>query len=289
MAFDNDVFISYTHIDNKPSGEGQQGWIAMFAEALDTRLGQLLGEDPRIWRDRKLGGNDRFDQEIIDQLVRAAVLVSVLSPRYLKSEWCNRELHTFCELAEQSGGLYVDNKSRIFKLLKTPIDREPDEAKGLLGYPFYKEEPESGRWREFNRAVGKDLEREFWVVLDDLAQDSKKLLEMLRTGRSVEPTGATVVYVVATEPPTLFWLLPLLYVVSGLAAFAVRWGLSSLRERLGFRRPASLVLGGIVVIDLVFAASLWWAPEQPRMLWVASALFVSLGPVLSVLDVLFWA
>lgn len=104
MAFDYDVFISYTHIDNKPLGASQQGWIAMLHEALDTRLGQLLGENPRIWRDKKLGGNDRFDQEIIDQLVHAAVLVSVLSPRYLKSEWCSRELSTFCKRAREGDG-----------------------------------------------------------------------------------------------------------------------------------------------------------------------------------------
>ena len=192
MAFDYDVFISYTHIDDRPLGEGQKGWIAMFAEALNTRLGQLLGEDPRIWRDKKLGGNDRFDREIIDQLVHAAVLVSVLSPRYLKSEWCKRELHTFCERARQSGNLYVDNKSRIFKVLKTPIEQEPEEAKALRGYLFFRKEPETGRLREFNRAFGKDLEPEFWRKLDDLAQDIKTLLEMIRTGKTVEPTGATV-------------------------------------------------------------------------------------------------
>jgi hypothetical protein len=192
MAFDNDVFISYTHIDNKPLGESQKGWIAMLAEALDTRLSQLLGENPRIWRDRKLDGNDRFDQEIIDQLMHAAVLVSVLSPRYLNSEWCQRELNTFYEGARESGGLYIDNKSRIFKVQKTPTEREPEETRNLLGYPFYKEDPETGRCREFNRAFGQDLELEFWRALDDLAQDIKQLLEMLRTGRSIEPTGATV-------------------------------------------------------------------------------------------------
>jgi hypothetical protein len=164
----------------------------MLAEALDTRLSQLLGENLRIWRDRKLGGNDRFDQEIIDQLVHAAVLVSVLSPRYLKSEWCSRELNTFYERARESGKLYVGNKSRIFKVLKTPTESEPEEIQGLLGYPFYKEEPETGRCREFNRAFGKDLELEFWRVLDDLAQDIKQFLEMLRSGESIVPTGATV-------------------------------------------------------------------------------------------------
>jgi len=74
MPYDQDVFISYTHIDNRPLGAEQQGWIAMLEQALATRLAMLLGEDPRIWRDKKLGGNDHFDREIVDHLVRAATL-----------------------------------------------------------------------------------------------------------------------------------------------------------------------------------------------------------------------
>jgi hypothetical protein len=73
-----------------------------------------------------------------------------------------------------------------------PIDQEPEEVREMLGYPFFKQEPETGRWREFNRVFGKDLELEFWRVLDDVAQDIKKLLDMLRSDVRDEPTGATV-------------------------------------------------------------------------------------------------
>jgi len=192
MGFEQDVFISYTHIDDKPLAEGQKGWIATLAEALNIRLAQLLGEDPRIWRDKKLGGNDRFDQEIVDRVVHAAVLVAVLSPRYVKSEWCCKELKAFSEHASQTGGLVLENKSRVFKVLKTPVDQQPDEIRDLLGYPFYKEEPETKRLREFNRVFGPERELEFWRSLDDLAQDIKKLLDMLRSGVPTQRTGATV-------------------------------------------------------------------------------------------------
>jgi TIR domain len=192
MGFDHDVFISYTHIDDRPLSEGQQGWIATLAEALNIRLAQLLGEDPRIWRDKKLSGNDRFDQEIIEQLVHTAVLVAVLSPRYVRSEWCCKELKAFAEHAHKTGGLVLDNKSRVFKVVKTPVNQQPDEIRNLLGYLFYTEEPETKRVREFNRVFGPDRELEFWRTLDDLAQDIKKLLDMLRSGASAERTGATV-------------------------------------------------------------------------------------------------
>jgi hypothetical protein len=194
--FDHDVFISYAHIDNDPLSEEQKGWITMFHDALLKRLAQLLGKNPNIWRDKKLSGNDRFDNEIIDQLVRAATLIAVLSPRYVQSEWCIREFEKFREVAQTNVGLDVGNKSRLFKVVKTPIDREkePEIARGLLGYSFYKQDPETGRWREFNRAFGKDLEPEFWCVLDDLAQDLAKLLGLLDVDQppGVPDSGFTV-------------------------------------------------------------------------------------------------
>jgi hypothetical protein len=84
--FDYDIFISFAHIDDETMSKEQEGWIAMLHRALGVRLGQLLGEAPKIWRDPKLQGNDIFDQEIVGKLVKASILVSVLSPRYVKSD-----------------------------------------------------------------------------------------------------------------------------------------------------------------------------------------------------------
>ena len=130
MNFEPDLFISYTHIDNQSLSPDQDGWISTFHKALEIRLSQLRGEMPRIWRDRKLQGNDYFSDAIFETLSNAALLISILSPRYLKSEWCMRELQHFCQTAAQSGGLKVgDNKARLFKVVKTylPRDQHPSE------------------------------------------------------------------------------------------------------------------------------------------------------------------
>ncbi|MFP3941764.1 MAG: hypothetical protein ACLF0P_15825, partial [Thermoanaerobaculia bacterium] len=58
--FEIDVFVSYAHIDDEVLGEGQTGWISSFHRALEIRLAQLLGQQPRVWRDPKLQGNDVF-------------------------------------------------------------------------------------------------------------------------------------------------------------------------------------------------------------------------------------
>ena len=96
----NDVFISYAHIDNESLTEGQKGWISQFHRTLEVRLRQLMGENPKVWRDQKLMGNDVFDETLVDQFSTARVMVSVVSPRYVKSEWCQREALEFHDAAD---------------------------------------------------------------------------------------------------------------------------------------------------------------------------------------------
>lgn len=130
MGFENDIFISYAHIDNEALTKGQEGWISDFHHGLEIRLAQLRGEKPKIWRDLKLQGNDYFGDTIVERFPKVALLVSVLSPRYVKSEWCVKEMREFCQAAEQTGGVRVADKSRIFKIIKTPIprDKQPQEV-----------------------------------------------------------------------------------------------------------------------------------------------------------------
>lgn len=200
MNFEQDIFISYAHVDNEALIEGQIGWIDGLHRALRIRLTQLLGEEPKIWRDPRLRGSDIFDQVIVSQLAQTAVLVSVLSPRYIRSEWCRKELEGFLQAAEQSGGVHIDHKSRIFKVIKThvPHEEHPPEIQGLLGYEFFQIDPQSGHFHEFNPVFGPKAERQYWARLEDLAQDIRQLLEMIKAHQigaepqTVAPSGTTV-------------------------------------------------------------------------------------------------
>ena len=186
LSANHDVFISYAHIDNQTISEGQEGWISLLHRALEVRLAQLLGETPKIWRDRKLTGNDYFDEEIVNKLIQASVLVAVLSPRYVRSDWCLKEVREFIKAAEQQGSLHVNNKSRIFKVIKTPIPLtdHPVEIQGLLGYEFFHLDRETRRLLEFNRALGHEIEQKFLAKLEDLALDICALLELLKDQHS---------------------------------------------------------------------------------------------------------
>ncbi len=207
MDFESDVFVSYAHIDDHAMVEGQPGWISSLHRHLQVRLEQLLGKEARIWRDPKLQGNDVFADRLVDRLPRVAVLVSVLSPRYVKSEWCQRELAEFLKAAVGTGGARVADKLRVFKVVKTPIPAEllPQDLHTALGYEFFTTERASGRQRELDLSPlsGPEAQRLYWTKLDDLAQDIKDLLTILEgraSGNTPSPAKTKgTVYVAETS------------------------------------------------------------------------------------------
>ena len=96
-GFANDVFISYTREDDRE--EAGIRWVARFEAELKARLAKVSGQSIQTWRDDRLSGADRFGPEIEAQLLKSAVLVSVVTPSYFRSEWCNTERARFIERA----------------------------------------------------------------------------------------------------------------------------------------------------------------------------------------------
>jgi hypothetical protein len=199
--FKNQVFISYAHIDNARFTGTEKGWIDRLHEALDWRLPQLMGEPVKIWRDRKLGGNDVFNDTLVIELSQAAILLAVVSPRYFQSTSCQRELEDFFRVAAENGGLRIDDKHRVFKVMKTyvPLEEHPRELRDMLGYEFYAVDQASGRFREYDNEIGSKGEKDkrYWDRLEDLAQDICFLLKRMVAEQITNPVasdgvGATI-------------------------------------------------------------------------------------------------
>lgn len=96
-----------------------------------------------------------------------------------------RELKEFWKAAEKQGGVRVDDKARVFKVMKTPVPMEsqPPELQELLGYEFFRVDPETGRVRELDEVFGPEAQRDFWLRLDDMAHNIATLLEELERRR----------------------------------------------------------------------------------------------------------
>ena len=205
MSFENDVFISYAHLDDEPLVDGEPGWITELHAVLEKRLAMLLGERPRIWRDPELRGNQVFDDAIAHGFAGAALFLPVVTPRYVRSDYCQKELSEFCRKALEEGGLGVEDRSRILKVMKTPVevDEQPPPMNRVLGYDFYRIEPERHRLRELRLRSVDDRER-FLGVLEDLAQEIKEALVLLESSglaKDAARRGArrTTVYLATTS------------------------------------------------------------------------------------------
>jgi hypothetical protein len=207
--FEEDIFISYDHDDNASLLTDHQGWVDTMHDSLAKRLTMVIGEKPKIWRDTtNLRGVDDLSETIVIRLARTAFLASILSPSYVKSEWCQKELNEFYKRAAENGGIKIDNKSRIFKIMKTPVgDDDPtaDPLEGTdlplelrrllqesLGYKFY-EFDNAGRAHEFWPELGQEDRKKFLRKLDDLVYDIKAFIKR-------KPPAAKCVYLAETTP-----------------------------------------------------------------------------------------
>jgi len=187
------IFISYAHLDN------QDGWVNTLHEKLAPQIEFYLGAKAEIWRDKKLKGNDDFSEEILEQVKQVALLISVLSPRYIRSEWCRKEAEEFCRAAQQSGGIEVKHKFRFFKIYQLPLDSLhdlPEVFSRGLGYPFY--QPLNNTIIRLEPAkYGPEIDVAFNIGIAGLAQQIAETIEVLGADGKEQAKGPSV-YLSAT-------------------------------------------------------------------------------------------
>lgn len=177
MPFEYDLFISYSHRDN--GGGRGEGWVDRFHELLRERLSVQLGREPRIWRDvKQLDGGDYFDDEIAGGVRRSKALLVIVSPSYLRSEYCAQELDCFTQAAEANGGERVGNRGRRLKVVKTWVERDqhPAALRKQTGYELCEKDPESGRPREFSQIPSGYKHQEYLDKMEDLVWYLTELL-----------------------------------------------------------------------------------------------------------------
>jgi hypothetical protein len=182
MPFEHDVFISYPHLSNQDDQFGHNGWVAKFHARLKLRLGDLLGREARIWRDNKLPVGAVFDEAISKRLRETKVLLCILSPAYVQSDWCLRELREFRDAAPQTGGLSVNDQSRIITAVKTylPDKQHPPELRNSLYCEFYERtEDRGGMPRDLSQEPGGYRHEDYELKVDEIAWAIKQVVEQL--------------------------------------------------------------------------------------------------------------
>ena len=118
-GFSNDIFISYSHIDDQ-AVDGP-GWVTDFHRRLVIEVEEELGAKVQVWRDKRISGATDFTRDLDRQVRGSAMLLAILSPGYVNSRWCDWELTGFAG-SRRTGDLWVDTKCRAVKIFKRPAD-----------------------------------------------------------------------------------------------------------------------------------------------------------------------
>jgi hypothetical protein len=203
-GYRHDVFISYAHADDRPFGGADKGWVTAFAADLNTALSQRLRGDAELWMDiRELKGNAPLTPAIMQALRETATFVVVVSPRYLASEWCEREREAFLHLLGERSA----EGSRMFKVELDSVEGgggqgrdTPSAFDDLIGYKFWV--------KEFSKPVPRTLgwplpnpqrDQDYYDRIKELSYELAEELERINDargggGEAPAPEPKTTVY-----------------------------------------------------------------------------------------------
>src|SRR5262245_20338207 len=185
----SDVLLSYAAIDDFPLQEGKPGWVSQLHRNLEVRMEQLSGEKVHIARLPGDAISPAVEAELLQQVPQAKAMISVVSPPFIRSEVCRREVKQFWDGAERTGGRYIKDKARLLKVLKTAVSEQQmprqllDIFSPLFGFEFFEFDAETGRVREFDETFGPVLKQRFFERVYDLAYDGCQVLSLLKQVR----------------------------------------------------------------------------------------------------------
>ncbi|MET0415970.1 MAG: TIR-like protein FxsC [Actinoplanes sp.] len=122
-------FVSYARMRSiglTPTA-GPDELVMRFFTDLSVNVNELIsldiGEDPGFI-DRAIRGGEQWEPELLEAAGRCQVLVPLVSPAYLRSRWCMRELELFSGrpvINRESGR--PDHVSAIVPVLWVPTER----------------------------------------------------------------------------------------------------------------------------------------------------------------------
>ncbi len=194
----SDVLLNYASIDDYPLQEGKPGWVSQLHRNLEVRMEQLSGEKVYIARLPEDAVTPAIEGELLQHVPQAKAMISVVSPPFVNSHLCRREVERFWHGAEQTGGRYIDDKSRLLKVLKTSVSEQQmprqlvDIFSPLMGFEFYEHDSETGRIREFDETFGPTLKQRFFERVYDLAYDACQVVSTLKQVRARHVDGSIV-------------------------------------------------------------------------------------------------
>jgi hypothetical protein len=111
------AFFSYSHLDARTD----PGLVEALTRTLEDRVAvKLVNDNFEVWRDTEgLRTGDRWDARIEEALRISDVLIVLLTPRWIGSDYCRREYRIFEEVERERGG-----DEYVAPILARPLERQ---------------------------------------------------------------------------------------------------------------------------------------------------------------------
>ena len=190
LAVTRQVFVSYAHADNLPMDVDLPGWVSQFVERLKKAVVRHAGgANVTFWMDHRLEPQREVDDELCQRIRESAVILAFISPRYLESKWCCKEMDTF--VAEVGGGK-SSNRVFIVEVLNTKRESWHAALRGLSPVALWREtlvrsEPFTLGWP----VPDPRADRDYWNSMSDLASVLSRQLDSLGLTHSAVPPSPT--------------------------------------------------------------------------------------------------
>jgi tetratricopeptide (TPR) repeat protein len=176
-------FFSYAHLDAEAYPSLVDSYTVTLAKRVNARLTKA---ELAIWRDTdRLRTGDRWDPTIEQELRASKILIVLLSPPWIGSDYCRKEYAIFEEV-ESPGGDYV--APIMIYDLKEEVPFFDDSQKQTYAKLLE---------RQFKRVLASESPEPSHVVLEKIAEDIARMIRRLFT---LAPEGA-VEFATAEEVP----------------------------------------------------------------------------------------
>lgn len=184
-GFEYDIFFSYSHGDPNGSGDSAlKRWSKQFNEALVQLLVAHLQAWPRIFLDESNDGvskTARLHDDISRKVKSSALFHLIMSPQYLRSEWCAGELAAFVSTlpgeADSVDGRVFISKAGDTAHLDWPAALRDDRGNKTVGWLFHERGSPVpyGIMKDWRRGVPDEVEKQLLDLASNMAQALRTL------------------------------------------------------------------------------------------------------------------
>ena len=193
----NDIFVSYSHVDNTEDLDGQQ-CISLIVRQLRSILQQRLSREgvEVFWDASHLKANQALDSTLMDEVAQSAVMVAIVSPGYNSGDYTIAELEAFLKLPG------ADKRLFIFEVLPASSnDAQHPVLRDRKRFEFWHNTGASGATP---MTLDPKLDRQLYMTaLTDFCTQLKDQLVLLKR----QEQGLEVKETVASADPTATILL----------------------------------------------------------------------------------